>query len=266
MIRIQKLGILCPVCNKPDGCLVADDGTACICARIEEGSIRKVGQGNFRGGYLHVFEGFKPKSYVAPEAPDINWNSRMTSQAHNLLSHRKEFAALCHDININPIAALRFNVGWLKDWLTIPIYSKAGEISGIQRRAKKAKRYMEWSGVGVFVPTTFFQHRSRTMAVCEGWTDAIAAICYGYNPVAKMNAFCGNDEVLYFAEHHPTVNRVILFADNNSDGVGEDGARETAGMLDESLCDFETKVVVTPRDDLRRCWLNRMDIEEVIGG
>ena len=83
--------------------------------------------------------------------------------------------------------------------------------------------------------------------------------------VGKMNAFCGNDEVLWFAEHHPTVDRVIIFADNDSDDVGEIGAKETAGMLDESKCDFETKVVVTPREDLRRCRLNRMDIEEVIG-
>ena len=178
MIRIQKLGILCPVCGKPDGCLVADDGLACICARIEEGSTKHVGQGNFRGGWLHIFEGFKPKNYAAPEKPDINWNGLAYTHAQCLQDHPKEFGALCHEIQISPIAALRFYVGWHKDWLTIPIYSKAGKIAGIQRRAKKVKRYMKWSDVGVFVPSTFFQHRSRTLAVCEGWTDCVAAVCW----------------------------------------------------------------------------------------
>ena len=40
----------CPVCGKPDWCLVAEDGSAAICARIEEGSVKRCGD----AGWLHI--------------------------------------------------------------------------------------------------------------------------------------------------------------------------------------------------------------------
>lgn len=41
----------CPVCGKPDWCLVAKDGSAAICSRIQEGSIKRCGD----AGWLHRF-------------------------------------------------------------------------------------------------------------------------------------------------------------------------------------------------------------------
>ena len=39
----------CPVCRKPDYCLVALDGTAAICPRVEAGSVKRCGD----AGWLH---------------------------------------------------------------------------------------------------------------------------------------------------------------------------------------------------------------------
>ena len=39
----------CPVCHKPDWCLVAADGSAAICARVLEGSVKRCGE----AGWLH---------------------------------------------------------------------------------------------------------------------------------------------------------------------------------------------------------------------
>ena len=39
----------CPVCGKPDWCLVAEDGTAAICQRIKEGSVKSCGNAGYRG-------------------------------------------------------------------------------------------------------------------------------------------------------------------------------------------------------------------------
>ena len=54
----------CPVCCKPDWCLIAEDGSAAICARIEDGSLKKCGS----AGFLHVLrdrhdghDGHKPR-------------------------------------------------------------------------------------------------------------------------------------------------------------------------------------------------------------
>ena len=64
-----------------------------------------------------------------------------------------------------------------------------------------------------------------------------------------------------YAMTHPKITKVILFADNNVDGVGLAGAEETAELLNE----FETKVVLTPKKDLRECRQIGMTIQEIMG-
>ena len=263
MLRTTNLNILCPVCEKPDGCLVADDGSACICSRKSEGSVKKVGKGGFRGGYLHILGDFKPQKYKTPKKPYVNWNKWTVKFAKQLAETRKEFGKLCQSINLNPISALRFYIGWHKGWLTIPVYGVTRKISGIQRRQGNTKRYMKHSGMGVFVPSAFFQNPSNTLTVTEGWTDTVTALEYGYNAVGKVNAFCGNEEVVMYAKSHPAVSRVIIFADNNIDGVGLAGAEETAKLLIKE--DFMTRVVLTPEKDLRECKQKGMSIREIIG-
>ncbi|MHC4357133.1 MAG: DUF3854 domain-containing protein, partial [Planctomycetota bacterium] len=49
MLRVDK-NHLCPICSKPDWCLIAKDGSAAICARIEDGSVKKCGD----AGWLHM--------------------------------------------------------------------------------------------------------------------------------------------------------------------------------------------------------------------
>ena len=116
--------------------------------------------------------------------------------------------------------------------------------------------------MGVFVPSAFFQNPSGTLAVCEGWTDTVTALEYGYNAIGKVNAFVGNEEVIRYAKTHPSIRRVIVFADNNQDGVGLAGAEETAELLDDY---FITKVVLTPEKDLRACKQKGMSMQEIKG-
>ncbi len=257
MLRVQSLGIKCPVCMKPDWCLVADDGSAAICSRKSEGSVKKVG----KAGWLHILGNFKPLKYIVPPKKKIDWNKWTVRFAKQLIENREAFGKLCQSIKLNPISALRFYIGWHKGWLTIPVYTMMRKISGIQRRQGSTKRYMKHSGMGVFVPSAFFQNPSDTLAVCEGWTDTVTALEYGYNAIGKVNAYVGSEEVKMYALTHPKITKIILFADNNKDGVGLAGAEETAELLDE----FKTRVVLTPEKDLRACKQKGMTIKEIIG-
>lgn len=47
----------CPICGKPDWCLVAPDGSAAICQRVTEGAVKKCGE----AGWLHVLRVFGQK-------------------------------------------------------------------------------------------------------------------------------------------------------------------------------------------------------------
>jgi hypothetical protein len=256
MLRVQQLKINCPVCSKPDWCLVADDGSAAICRRIESGSIKKCGQ----AGWLHILGDFNPKKHTLPEKPIINWAKHTLIFAQQLQSHGKEYYDFCKYNNLSVIATMRFNIGWTNGWLTIPMYGMDGKITGIQRRQKNIKRFMKWSDMGVFLPSAFLQYKANTLAVCEGWTDTVAAYEYGFgSAVGKMNCYVGDDLVLYYAKRLGC-ERVIIFADN--DGVGLDGANSTAELLREH--GFRVMVIRTREKDLRACRLIGMTINEVL--
>jgi len=263
MIQIAKLKILCPVCGKPDGCLVAEEGTAAICSRVSEGSIRKVGKGPFAGGWLHILGDFESKKYEVPPKPHINWNRIAVRCARVLSEHREEFSSFCQLTKINPISALRFFIGYYDGWITIPMYGRNKRISGIQKRKGPLKRHMEYSDMGVFIPASFFQYQCKTLAVCEGWSDTLTACEYGFNAIGKMNAFVGDDLVLLYAKEIKC-KKVILFADNNENGVGLDGANDTASLLEKG--GFPTKIVLTPEKDLRECKLRGMTLRQIING
>ncbi|KKN68782.1 hypothetical protein LCGC14_0448020 [marine sediment metagenome] len=53
-IRITEAGVICPICGKPDWCMVSsdnpDDPSAVVCSRIHDGSIRELPD----CGYLHI--------------------------------------------------------------------------------------------------------------------------------------------------------------------------------------------------------------------
>ncbi len=259
MLRTSQLKILCPICTKPDGCLVAEDGGAVICSRISEGAVKKVGKGGFCGGWLHITGDFNPKKYTVPPKLDIDWNHWSYMFAKELSDSRLEFAALCNEQKLNPISALRFYIGWTSGWLTIPIYGLKGKITGIQRRQGNTKRFMKHSSMGVFLPSAFLQNTEKTLAVCEGWTDTVTAVEYGYNAIGKMNCFVGDEEVVYYAKRS-SCERVVVFADDDN-GVGLEGAKATAEKLSDA--DLPTRIVMTPRKDLRQCKQDGMTIQEV---
>lgn len=256
MLRVQQLKINCPVCDKPDWCLVAEDGSAAICRRIENGSVKKCG----KAGWLHILGDFNPKKHILPEKPYIDWGRHTTEFAQALSSSRKEYAEICKDADLNPISLLRYNIGITKGWLTIPMYGEGGKITGIQRRQKNMKRFMKWSEMGVFLPSAFFQYKAKTLAVTEGFTDGVTAYEYGFAcSVSRMNAFVGDELVLYYAKRLKC-ERVIIFAD--SDGVGLDGANDCGKLLSNN--NFRVMVCQTPEKDLRCCKQKGLGLDEVM--
>ena len=246
MIRVGDANVECPICHRRDWCLLAEDGTACICSRIEKGSVKRVGE----AGYLHILsKDFSPKKYEAEPAPDIDWHTIVSIQGANLLSKRKAFGEFCRYTGINPIAALRFNVGYEDGWFTIPLYQEANVISGIQRRKGSLKRMVKHSKLGVFVPSAFFQYKCKTLAVTEGWSDAVAAVQYGLNAVGKFNSHCGDEWIVYYAKHIKC-ERVLIFADNDEHGIGREGAEKTQKFIFDTI-KIPVNVVVTPENDLK---------------
>ena len=246
MIRVSDANTKCPICHRSDWCLIAEDGSAAICSRIEKGSVKRAGE----AGYLHILsDKFDPKKYEVSPTPYVDWHTIVSVQGANLLNKRKEFGEFCKYTGVNPIAALRFNIGHENDWFTIPLYREANIISGIQRRKGPLKRMVKHSKLGVFVPSAFFQYKCKTLAVTEGWSDAVAAIQYGFNAIGKFNSHSSDDWVEYYAKHIKC-EQVLVFADNDGSGIGVEGANKTATHLKETL-GIPVNVVRAPLNDLK---------------
>ena len=259
MIRVSDANTKCPICHRNDWCLIAENGSAAICSRIEKGSVKRVGE----AGYLHILsKDFSPKKYEVEPSPYVDWHTKMSIQGANLLSKRKEFGDFCKYTGVNPIAALRFNLGYLDGWFTIPFYREANVISGIQRRKGPLKRPIKHSKLGVFVPSAFFQYKCKTLAVTEGWSDAVAAIQYGFNAIGKFNSHCGDEWVSYYAKHIKC-ERVLIFADNDSHGIGLEGAEKTKKFIFDTN-KIPVNVVVVPENDLKDCFNAGIGLKEML--
>lgn len=257
MIRVGDANVECPICHRKDWCLIAEDGSAAICSRIEKGSVKRVGE----AGYLHILsDKFEPKKYEVAPAPDINWNTLVTVQAVKLLSKRKAFGEFCKQTGINPIAALRFNMGYADGWMTTPLYREANVISGIHKRKDSFKRMVKHSKLGVFVPSAFFQYKCRALAVTEGFTDTVAAIQYGFNAIGKFNSHCGDEWVSYYARHIKC-ERVLIFADN--DDIGREGAEKTKKYIFDTN-KIPADVVVVEAGDLKKAYNMGITIKEIL--
>ena len=87
---------------------------------------------------------------------------------------------------------------------------------------------------------------------------------YGYNAIGRVNAWVGNEEVLMFVKTHPSIERVLIFADNDSNGVGFEGASELSKFLSKE--GLYNEAVVVPKKDLRNCRQAGITIKEILNG
>jgi len=65
-LRVSKRN-RCPVCDKPDWCLLSEDGKAAICARIESGKPA----GNKGAGWLHKLDTARPLPPLSKPIQDV---------------------------------------------------------------------------------------------------------------------------------------------------------------------------------------------------
>lgn len=176
-LRVSR-NTLCPVCSHPDWCLIAKDGKAAICARVESDKPA----GNKGAGWLHILDNTKqfpllPKQKsdikqtpkAAPDILDISYKALLAelelSETHRLTLQRRgltdsEIHALGYksipangrqelitrlqtrDIKLAGVPGFYLKAGqWNlsgESGITIPVRDIKGRIIGLQIRCDKA--------------------------------------------------------------------------------------------------------------------------------
>lgn len=257
MHRVNR-GNPCPICGKPDWCLVANDGSAAICQRIEDGSVKRCGD----AGYLHILtdrhNGHDGHKHGAKRRHALTVVQKQNGQTRDFwqLSARyqsqltdEKLRALAHSLGVSAGSLRRLRLGWDGRAYTFPMSNDFGEVIGVRRRfANGAKASVKGSKTGLFIPTDLTD--GKRLLVCEGATDTAAALDFEFDAIGRPNC---NSVVQMTVRAAKGRAEIVVVSDN--DPAGRAGAETLAGTL--ALRCPCLKIVVPPNGlkDLRQ-WFN----------
>lgn len=241
----------CPVCDHPDWCLISTDGTAAICARVQEGSAKRCGE----AGYLHRLAKRpdnwrpEPRRVVVPPAPaDV---SALALEYHAAAEDGGHLDRLAGDLGLSAESLRRFRVGWCarEGCSTWPMSDATGRIIGVNRRFPDgAKRIMPGHKAGLYLPDDPPAPAGSVLAMCEGATDAVAGQDLGLQTVGRFSCTHG---IKLLAELVKTrrPGLVVIIAD--ADEPGRRGAESLAVALLPYVLSLKVVEPPAPFKDLR---------------
>jgi len=259
-----------PICGRPDGCLISPDGTTVICARVEEGSVKLIGD-PFAGGWLHKLgDGALPvtgraSSYHRPKRsqPPPNFERAAYEYTRNF-----DPSPLAKELGVSVTSLERLWAGYNGKSYTFPMRNAKGAVIGIRTRDDYGKRCIKGSKTGLFIPRSLLS--PSRLFICEGPTDTAAMLDLGFSAIGRPSCSGGVDMICLFVERS-YVKEVIIVADRDEakyrpDGTtwhpGMDGAKRLAGKLKQVI--RKIKIIRPPRHKDIRQWYNNGATHEAV--
>lgn len=240
----------CPVCGKPDWCLVTEDGSAAICQRIQEGSKKRCGD----AGWLHILieriaNSQRPNKYSHRIPIDFGKEKDFNSLAKMYQSQltKEKLQQLSENLQITSESLAKLNVGWDGKAFTFGMSNDFGKIIGIRRRFSNGyKVSVKGSKTGLFIPADL--PSEGLLLICEGPTDTAAALDLGFAAIGRPNCNSCVDMTARFAKGR----KIVIMGDN--DKPGRAGVKKLTGKL---LLYCSSVKVIYPPDKIKdlRQWL-----------
>jgi len=257
----------CPICEHRDWCLISADGTAAICARVSDGSVRRCGE----AGYLHRLANspipWRPQArrVAVPAAPaDV---SALALEYHAAADREGHFDRLAEDLGLSVESLRRFRVGWCvkEGCSTWPMSDATGRIIGINRRFwDGAKRIMPGHKAGLYVPDDLTVGPDAPLLVCEGATDAAAGRDLGLQCIGRFSCTHGATLLMELVKARRPGLLVII---GDTDEPGRRGAQSLAATLIPYVLALKIVEPPAPHKDLRawrQAGATRHNIESLI--
>jgi hypothetical protein len=239
MIRVSRSNP-CPVCGKPDWCLVAPDGAAAICQRVSEGAVKICGQ----AGWLHVMHDWAPLYKSKSGIVRLISSKPLYRQWDPLVAHYQkrirayECTQYAEKNGLSERSLDQLYIGLNSQGYTFPMKNGAQHVIGIQiRRLDGGKLCVPGSRLGLFIPRSF--GKSERVMICEGLSDTAAALDLGFNDaVGRASCQSNQDDLIQLCQGQ----KVVIVGDN--DPPGRMGAETLAWKL--ALHCPEVKVIYPP--------------------
>jgi len=247
----------CPVCGKPDWCLVSEDGRWVICPRTAEGAVCQLSC-----GYLHRMDGPnsnlvlpRRKLRASRKPAPLNWQALVRLYQQKLGYFRCRQLARQLGLRVNTLRL--FGIGWDGSAYTIPVWEHNEIVGILQRFPDGQKRLVRGSKGGIY-------HRADgywlngALLICEGLSDTMVAVECGFEAVGRFNCLANKNEITEILKGRNTM--AIIVADNDQAGLhGSIGLMQT--LLEAGV---KTLRLVVPDSykDLRD-WYSRAGKREV---
>ena len=262
----------CPVCHKPDWCLVAGVPgriEAVVCPRTE--GERRIGE----AGWLHVL---RPSPVAWPRwKTTLSHAVRLAQRPANaealaamverwrLPRESARLAALAKHLGVGVESLFRLGTGWSPDrraW-TFPMKDAAGQVVGVRLRLGNGRKLSIKGGrEGLFLPNGL-KPGGRLM-LCEGVSDCAALSDMGFPAVGRPSCTAGTRHCIELVRKlHPEA--VIVVADG--DEPGQRGAKQLAAKLRLHCRDVRIITPPPPHKDVRdwkRAGATAADVEQAI--
>jgi len=236
----------CPICNRPDWCLVSVDGNTAICARIA--SPRRAGE----AGWLHRLgeaDQHDGPTRAAISCKEIGGQDLSALAArYTAACDRRRIAILAQGLGISEPSLRRLALGWDGQAYTFPMRDEVGHVIGIRRRLPNGRKLSVKGGrEGLFVPVGL--PGASVLLICEGPTDTAAMLDLGYAAIGRPSCSGGTRLVCPLVKGRD----VIVVAD--ADEPGRRGAATLAILLRLYCSDVR---MIAPPDGVKdaRAWLN----------
>jgi hypothetical protein len=258
----------CAICERPDWCLIATDGGAAICARIE--SQRRIGE----AGWLHRLRDgpWRPNRHfvrsvtvgsATPAHPDL---SAMAAACRSEL-RPDGLQQLASDLGLSPASLTQLGIGWssqFRAW-TFPMVDAGSNVLGIRlRRPNGFKFSVPGCKDGLFIPKES-ETDDSPLLIAEGATDVAALWDMGFRALAGRPSCTGGIKLLCELVRRRRRPEVVIIADG--DTPGQRGAENLASVV---MAYSPGVKVITPPDGIKdaRTWLQlgwtRQDVQQAI--
>ena len=252
----------CPICLRADWCLVAPDGSAVICARIEDGSANRCGE----AGWLHRlrdsddWQRSRTRTVRVKSVPIARTEIEALAKSYRAAVKSGELQQLAHDLGVTADSLHRLRIGWDGESWTFPMMNAARAIVGIRRRFPDGRKLAVKGGSeGVFIPQDLSD--DDPLLIAAGPTDTVAMLDLDFAVIGRPSCTGG----LRFIPELAKGRQVVIVAD--ADAPGQRGALSLASVL-RLYC--PTVRIITPPDGMKdaRAWkragATRNDITEAM--
>ncbi|MCG6158332.1 toprim domain-containing protein [Rubinisphaera margarita] len=251
----------CPICGRPDWCLISLDGTAAICGRTSDGAIKYIDG----SGFLHRID---PDRVVPlPPVTAVSDDSEKPDFIALLRQHREHaeprLQDLARTLGVSADALRNLKVGFdnRKQQFLFPERDGQGTIVGILTRDQYSqKKRLKGSKNGLSYADAWDSGEGPVILV-EGPTDTAALLTLGLNAIGRPSNRGG---VVFLAEllhDFPEDREIIVLGDDDQkeDGLwpGKDGAVQTAKDLATRLERTVCWAITPDHAKDAREWLSR---------